>query len=192
MTRFRKGSAWHGLLLWALLGLQQGWADSPLDRDVPALKADQGYLLVAINSDTPIASLQLRRIAESFAVDTLKDLPADQTSYALYALDAGDYDLDYLTPDYKSNRRYSRLYYNVSKMRVEAGKINYPGTLIVRIPNAVSSIRALRHNRATEVMAWLETSFPKISAQVPLHYQGEFEDPFIDYYRQATQSEVAR
>lgn len=179
-------------LLWflALAGVcTLGQAGSPLEAGAEVeLKGNEGLLLVALNSNLPLASVHLRKVSDQRAADVIKNLSAGRTHYFLYQLEAGEYDLTELYPDHKANNRVSRPPLDEARIRVEPGRINYPGTLVARFSDLVTTAGYHRHNRASQAMLWMKSSFPAVYGRVEFAYSGEVPDGFPAFFQSLSES----
>jgi hypothetical protein len=172
-------------LLFALLsalgcaGVRLIPADGPL-----ALKRDQGILVIHVDSDFPI-----RRLRFDTVVTAASDLPAGEY-VALAVVPAGSYrwttievpmsDSDYF---YRFRmRRDSDWSFNV-----EAGRINYPGQVIVkgsaRKLSREKSLWAWTKNRPALALEQIRATYPTLLTQYPLVNGRSERDDFLEHYQ---------
>ena len=173
-----RSAAFRWLLLVALCAAVPvaGARDFKVDPgDVPELRPDEGYLVVAVDSDMPVRSLVIRSDDRAFADGKLDGI-GEGSTMGLYVLPAGTYRWDRLNVSW--------LAWNLRKdpegrFTVEAGKINYAGDLVYR--DWVSMHVA---NRSLRVLDWLDREHPRIVATHAFSYRGSYPDPFPAFYRE--------
>lgn len=148
--------------------------------EVPVLKADEGLLVVAIDSDREDPAIRIEREGLNLDARTVRGKGTGR-SFALLALPAGRY-------------RWSRAgYYGrgtaaISKeselsFEVKADVMNYAGDV------QLSSHRSLRvvhvSNRGLASLDWLEKTHAAALRRWPFRYTGRYPDPFPEMYRGA-------
>jgi len=141
------------------------------------LGADEGLLLVSIDTLTPLHYVRVQREGNYFASAQVADANAGVT-VKLYAVSAGKYRWDRV-----GLTQYS--FFELSndgefKFEVKAGVVNYPGDLLFRSTGGTRG-RMRSTDRALRALDWLETRFPA-AAKLPFTYVGHYPDPFIDLY----------
>jgi dipeptidyl aminopeptidase/acylaminoacyl peptidase len=171
-----------GWLLWllALLLAFPAAATAPVLGELPALGADQGLLVVAVDSPVPVAHLELRGRHWWQPRLRLRELEAGR-ALALYVVRAGRY-------RWQSVRGRDGVHYEVGDdpeyhFEVRAGAITYPGDLVFR-PRGSSSAVLHVANRALGVIDALDLRHPGWQQQFVLAYSGRYPDPFPAFYQQ--------
>ena len=153
----------------------------------PRLAADEGLLLVSIDSEFPLEAVYMKHESAVLNSRVLKNPPAGRTT-ALVRVAAGRYGWDKLRIG-NWGRSWSWSDYRLggdpeSFFDVRAGVINYPGDLVVkRISASRSYIQRMDH--ALLAIDWLESNYPGLLKQRPLVYSGPYADPFPAYYLKA-------
>lgn len=150
----------------------------------PALGADEGLLLVTIDTEFPLEAVYMKHEGAVLNSRVLKN-PAAGRSTVLVRVAAGRYGWDKLRIGNWA-RSWSWWDYRLgsdpeSYFDVRAGAINYPGDLVVRRITASRSY-IQRMDRALLAIDWLESSYPELLKQWPLVYTGPYADPFPAYY----------
>lgn len=145
----------------------------------PALQPEEGLLLVEADADTDLAWLQLVRIGgEDF--DVLQDARAGVTT-RLVAVPAGRYAWRAVAP--QGGKRYTFGNEEVEAFDVAAGKITYPGDMVIRAKNG-GGIVFERANRGLRALDWLEARHPGLARATAVVYSGHYPDPFPAFYAQ--------
>ena len=147
---------------------------------VPDLEADEGLLVVGVDSNMPISRVRMRKDGALFGNGDMKDLPEGR-SLRLYALPAGRYEWAQLKPF--SNFSYDLRDEPEFEFMVEAGKINYAGDLQFRAKTVNDSSFHVS-NRSLGVIDWLKKEHPRLYADYALAYTGHYPDPFPAFYRE--------
>ena len=141
----------------------------------PALINGQGYLLLDIESQRPIAELQL---SSNFSIKdiqpgkTQKLIPLNAGSYQWQMLSAPHFDLPFRLK-LSDDKRWSFI--------IKPGSINYIGHLIVMEQRGFRSIDARLVSRSTLADQTLLQLYPQ-AAQFPFRYAGYLRDDFPDYF----------
>lgn len=151
-----------------------------------SIAPDEGYLLLAVDTNFDLRRVEVRNNHWN-TVDSPRDMTANKVHYYLYKVKAGTYWIGQIQPEYKSNRRYFRSWREVNEMRVVAGQINYPGTLIIRINDYATSFQSFRHNRATQALHWMESHHADLMEQMDFKFEGAAPDGFAQYLKQVRQ-----
>jgi hypothetical protein len=155
-------------------------ADGPL-----ALRANQGILVVHIDSDFPI-----RRLRFDTGVTAASDLSRGEY-VALAVVPAGSYRWTTIEVPMAENRDF---YYRFRMRRdsdwsfkVEAGRINYPGQVIVkgsaRELSREKSLWAWTRNRPALALEQIRATYPTLLTQYPLANGRSERDDFLEYYQ---------
>ncbi|GAB3368189.1 hypothetical protein GCM10027431_13220 [Lysobacter rhizosphaerae] len=153
----------------------------------PKLSADEGLVVVSVDTSTPINTVHVGRVGGGTAT-VLNYLPAGRNSY-LFATKAGEY--EWAQMKLTNGFMYSRFTIGKPEFRftVAPGKIVYPGDLVVRA-SALSSAYIQIHNRTLPIMDWLQAKHAALYARLPFEYTGYYPDPFPAYYRAALAKRV--
>lgn len=147
--------------------------------EVPTLRADEGLLLVAVNTNVDLAAVRLSRQGLNLDMRTLRGVKTGQSA-RLYAVPAGRY-------------RWSAVgYIGEFKLSgdpefgfdVTPGVVNYPGDLVFRSTGWLNAIVHVS-NRGLQAMDWLEQQHPALFRDQRFRYTGHYPDPFPDLYRAA-------
>lgn len=150
--------------------------------DVPKLGADEGLLVLKVDTDARLVSVGIRRIGSVLTTAVLPDIEIGKTQ-RLFVVKAGEYSWRDLTIAAGSMRARYPLDKDAGfHFRVEPGQINYAGDLIVR-PQTLERTEFHISNRALPVIDWLEAEHPTLYRNHPFHYGGLYPDPFPDFYR---------
>ena len=142
------------------------------------LGANEGLLLVSVNTLTPLHYVRVQREGNYFASAKISDLNAGVTT-KIYAVAAGKYRWDRV--GLSSNYFYELSNDAEFKFEVKAGVVNYPGDLLFRSVGGIRG-RLRTADRALGALDWLETSFPSVG-DLPFVYVGHYPDPFAELYR---------
>ncbi|GEM_PF-3298902 len=155
------------------------------------LAPEFGYVLVQVDTDVPIEWITITGATISYT------LPEGETTW-LVALPAGPHEWRRIMPGASTGldrsidlRDYQRLrkrddwvWDDEFEFDVEAGKVNYPGTLLIRSGSGSSSkccLVRVRNQSARAVFAASET-YGEILGGLPLRHSGAGGDGFLDYY----------
>jgi dipeptidyl aminopeptidase/acylaminoacyl peptidase len=187
-----QGRAWR-------LGMARGWValvimllafDAAALRkvnpgDAPALKPDEGLLVVSVDTSSPISSVRFKPVGRSRGAGLLNYLAAGRT-VQLYAVPQGQYQWETVTlADTYTWRTYITLGDDPEfRFEVKPGQITYAGDLVLR-PRSMRSSLVHVSNRSLPVIDWLGAQHPALYAQYPLAYSGVYPDPFPAFYREA-------
>jgi dipeptidyl aminopeptidase/acylaminoacyl peptidase len=148
--------------------------------EMPALKADEGLLVVAIDSELENPAIRIEREGFNLDARTVRG-KGNGRSFTLLALPAGRY-------------RWSRIgYYGrgtsaVSKgaelsFEVKSGVLNYAGDVRLSNHRWLSVVHV--SNRGLASLDWLEQTHAAVLRQWPFQYTGRYPDPFPSMYRDA-------
>jgi dipeptidyl aminopeptidase/acylaminoacyl peptidase len=176
---FRRASC----ALLCVLGLAASTAAWGMDEiepgEVPRLDADEGLLVVAIDSNIPLESVKLRREDAILGAGTLRNIPVGR-SYRVFVAEAGDYEWAQLRPfrdfwfDFRDKPG--------NDFRVEAGRISYAGDLVFRAA-ALQDTDWYVTNRGLGAIDWLRRTHPALYDRHDVVYSGRDPDPFPAFYR---------
>jgi dipeptidyl aminopeptidase/acylaminoacyl peptidase len=148
-----------------------------------ALEANEGLLVVSIDSSTPLRSVRFERVGALFSSSQLSRVEAGLTRQ-VYAVPAGDYQWSMVTlVDTWTWRSVLELGDDEEfRFSVRAGQITYAGDLIVR-PTSWRSAGVHIANRSLPVIDWLRDAHGALYARYPFEYSGYYPDPFPAFYR---------
>jgi hypothetical protein len=152
----------------------------PIEPNEPfELAPDEGILLVHVASNVPVQSVHISGATQ------IRDLKVGHNQ-RLYALSAGTYRWAHLILG--SRLRYQMFSHDYWRFRVEPGRINYPGMLMVRGPRVsfwTADSYVFNLNRSALSYKLLEEDFPDLLERYPIEYTGRGRDDFLSYYREA-------
>ena len=147
----------------------------------PLLGADEGLLILHVDSNVPIADLQLNRGSAAKSV-------ARGHHVWLVRASAGSYRWTTLRlgSDAGSAQSLRLEHDDEFAFQVLPGKINYPGALIVRAHptarSAAGAIRVRNRNHAAMAVRTLRDRHAALIEEYPLVYAGTSGDSFLDHY----------
>lgn len=154
-------------------------ADGPL-----ALKPNQGILVVHVDSDFPI-----RRLRFNAGVVAARDLSRGEY-VALVVVPAGSYRWTTIEVPVGSTESYYRFRMRRDsdwRFKVEAGRINYPGQVIVRGSGRLlwsdNTLQAWTKNRSALALERIRATYPTLLARYPLVNGRSERDDFLDHYQ---------
>jgi hypothetical protein len=180
----RRPAGGGGAFLAALLAGASACAGAPLPPVAPGapleLSADEGLLVVQIDTEVPLARVWLDRAVASGAVPSgrhvwLVRLPSGRYRFSRVAFgsragDAQTYRFEPGDPDVRFD--------------LEAGKINYPGELVIRAHAVARSARGGSRSGTHSALAVRELR--KVAAELlaafPLRHAGPSRDGFLEHY----------
>lgn len=176
---------WLSVLAWMLL-----WAmalDAHAMREItagkaPKLAADEGLVVFAVDTDTRVSNVQIGR-ADGGTAEVLNYFDVGR-SMRLYAAKAGDYEWSKVVLTTVDSRYVFDIAKPEFRFSVQAGKIVYPGELVMR-PSSLMRSYIQVHNRGLTAMDWLEATHPSVYASLEFQYAGYYPDSFPDVYRAA-------
>lgn len=147
--------------------------------EMPVLKADEGLLVVAIDSDVDSPAIRINREGVNLDLRKVRGKGIGH-SYRLYVLPAGRYRWSAVIHAFS---------YDIPKdpeftFVVKPGVLNYAGDLRVRIP---TGWRAYVHvsNRGLPALDWLRQRHPALLRAQRFEYSGHYPDPFPEMYLDA-------
>jgi dienelactone hydrolase len=149
--------------------------------EMPKLDADEGLLVIVIDTNSYLADVRLRKDGKLFNAATIKDVVPGATP-VLYVVPAGTYEWSRVSAHY-------RFWYEFkdspdTKFKVEAGALNYPGDMLMR-GKYTNASTFLFTNRSLQIMDWLEDEHPQLMARYGFAYTGHYPDPFPAMYLKA-------
>lgn len=173
-----RGAAAACLLLCAFAA--QAWMHKVDPGEVPELDADEGLLVMAVDSSEALHSVRLNKDGKLFGAGTMNRLPAGR-SYELYVATAGEYAWNRveLLPGYFVKLRDDPEF----KFKLEPGRITYPGDLLFR-PKTPWRIDVEMVNRGLAAMDWLQQQHPALVGRYEFAFSGHYPDPFPGFYRE--------
>ena len=189
LSRFRSLCALGlGLLLCTVLLQQQAQARA---REIPPgkpveLAADEGLLVVAVDTNAPLGLLRIVPLRGTGAIRDANPFEKGST-YRLYAVDAGRFRW------FETQRKDLRVEVRLSMAReefsfdVKPGVINYPGDFIFR-GDGIWFGRVHIANRGLPVLDWLRQAHPGLLQRYGLGYTGRYPDPFPAWYARVVSS----
>ena len=147
--------------------------------EAPKLRADEGLLLMAVDSNVALATVRISRQGLNLDMRTMRGVGIGQSA-RLYAVPAGRYrwsSVGYIGEFKLSNDP-------EFGFDVKPGVVNYPGDLVFR---STGWLAAMVHvsNRGLQAMDWLEKQHPVPFRDQRFSYTGHYPDPFPELYRAA-------
>jgi hypothetical protein len=141
--------------------------------DAGELAPGEAWLVVAVDSDAPLASARLRRGDEFTDLGAL----AAGRHYALFVAEAGRYAWRDVAPQAGATQPLDLENFTFD---LDAGELNYAGDLVYRsgVAGAEGVVLA---NRATGAMDWMSRAFPRIKKKHVFRYAGNVPDAFPAY-----------
>lgn len=148
--------------------------------ELPTLRADEGLVLVAIDSSIPLEAVHVRKDGGSmFGGGILRRLPAGRT-LRLYVAPAGRYEWNRVSTYFGYYRFGNDAEYD---FEVKPGRISYAGDLVFR-PTGFFSATVLVANRGLGALDWLQAEHAQLLAAHPFEYVGQYPDPFPAFHRE--------
>lgn len=154
----------------------------------PTLDADEGLLLVAIDTNIPLTAVHVRKDGKMLAAGVLANLPTGRT-FRLYSAPAGKYRWSEIAVLSSYRYRFSNL--PEYEFEVKPGRITYVGDLVFR-PTGYFGADIHLANRGLAALDWLEAEHPALFARYSFEYVGRYPDPFPDFYRELRKSAATR
>ena len=151
----------------------------------PKLAADEGLLVISVDSDTEVSSLRFQKEGSSWSEGVLKSIKEGRTTQ-LYVVPAGRYQLTKVTliDNWSWRSAIDLSKDNEYAFEVKPAQITYAGDLVYRSTGFLSASVRLS-NRALPIIDWLQSKHPDLYARLPLAYSGFYPDPFPAFYRDA-------
>ncbi|MGO4221862.1 alpha/beta hydrolase family protein [Lysobacter sp. TAF61] len=147
----------------------------------PRLAADEGLVVLSVDASAPILAVRVR---DDHGVAAVLNYIVPGRNVSLYAAKAGDY----RWAEMDLSNGWWRMRYTVTsdeyRFKVTAGKIVYPGDLILR-PTSWTSTHFHIANRSLPIIDWLEKEHADVYPRMTFEYSGLYPDPFPEFYRTA-------
>lgn len=148
--------------------------------ETPALKPDEGLLLVAVDSSVDLNSVRVKKEGRLFSSGVLSNIKAGRSA-RLYVVPAGTY-------EWEQVRAFGAVRYDLKndpeyRFEVQPGHITYGGDLVFR-PESYLRAQVQVSNRGLRAMDWLEAEHPALIKQYAFTYSGHYPDPFPAFYAQ--------
>lgn len=143
------------------------------------LNDNEGYLVVATNIDGFIPRHFTLSGESIFQGSYLMDELTFGDNIRIIKMKAGTYHWSKL----KINNTYSfKLEEDKYTLKVEAGKVNYSGHLIVNVYPQYGTANFRFVNRVSQVFDEIENCCDSLLENTPLIFNGTGADPFVDYF----------
>ncbi len=149
------------------------------------LKPNEGILVVHVDSDFPIRKLRFSTLATAVAA---RDLSAGEY-VAMFVVPAGNYRWTTIEISAYHGRYYRFRMRRDSdwNFRVEAGRINFPGQVIVKGSERTlfqsNSLQAWTENRPALALERVRAIYPTLLTQYPLANGRGVRDDFLEHYQ---------
>jgi hypothetical protein len=163
-------------------------ADGPL-----ALKSNQGILAIHVDSDFPI-----RRLRFNTGITVARDLSRGEY-VALVVVPAGSYRWTTIEVPMRNSDAYYRFRMRRDsdwRFKVEAGRINYPGQVIVKGSERTllrsNSLYAWTKNRPALALERIRATYPSLLTQYPLANGRSERDDFLALYQKLAPFELPK
>jgi dipeptidyl aminopeptidase/acylaminoacyl peptidase len=150
--------------------------------EVPVLAANEGLVLVAVDTNVDLYGVRVNRDGTSFGAGVMRDIKAGR-SFRLYVARAGKYEWRELQLFY--GLRYALGDDKDFQFTVEPGRITYPGELVFR-PVSLWRADIATSNRGLTALDWLQKEHPSLYAAHAFVFAGRYPDPFPAFYKQAS------
>lgn len=138
-----------------------------------ALRADQGLVLVAVDTSHDLRAASIRRVGRNHNAGTMRQ-PERGVNHDLYVADVGRYGWHNVRTigvrwTFKDDEEFH--------FEVKPGVINYPGDLVFRAEGMFSA-QSFLANRGLAAIDWLRATHPVVASQHAFAYTGRYPDPF--------------
>ena len=151
------------------------------------LKENEDYVVLAVNIEGMVPkSIKLSSKA-TFGGGFIMDSLTYGENIKVIKLDAGEYGWERLRIN--SSYRFD-LDKDTYSIKVEAGKINYSGHLLVNIYRQFETANFNYVNRSSLIFDELQECCEGLTQKYPLAFTGLSEDPFIDFYSDLVKQEA--
>lgn len=150
---------------------------------------DEGLLAIGVDTPVPLESLRIARDAGPDGpreIGTLRRVGVGR-SMQLLIVPAGRYRWDRVQVDSQTHAFADDRSFQFD---VAAGRINYPGDLLVR-PHGWVRVGFGVSNRGLLAMDWLDAQHPALAQRFDVGYVGHYPDPFPAFYRAARRTHAA-
>lgn len=149
------------------------------------ISLDEGEGLVVLHVDTDV---EVRRLSGGTlgSVTFAESLPVGESIW-MARMAEGEYAWSHVEIEISEGRRFV---YELGpgasyRFTVEAGKINYPGQLSVRLSEDDATLRADRRDRSGYAIRWLRETHESLLARLPARYAGPTRHDFLEYFTRA-------
>ena len=150
---------------------------------IPKLDADEGLLVIGVDTDVDIASVRIVRNGANLDTRSMRGLDKGRSAQ-LFAVPVGKYRWSSITLR-RGNVRFDVRKDDNYAFEVRPGRINYPGDMIYRGATAWWWGKLHFANRGLLAMDWLQAQHPAIQRDYAFEYTGHYPDPFPAFYREA-------
>ncbi len=174
------------LLILLLAGSAQAALRAIAPGERVALAANEGLLLIAIDSDGSLARAELRD--SGLRRSQVFEEPATGRSHRLFAATAGDYRWREAQLHDEPRIALDPKQFDFS---VKAGVVTYAGDLVVRRDRSDPE-RVVLANHGLGALDWLAAEHPLVSRGVDFVYAGSAPDPFVPLYRSQRDLQAAQ
>lgn len=150
--------------------------------ELPTLKADEGLLVVAIDSDSNLSSARFDREGSNWTGGTIRGIKEGRT-LRLFRVPAGRYRWMRITQidTWSFSSTLTMDEDDEVGFEVKPGRVNYAGDLVYRTTGFLrASVRL--SNRALPVLDWMDAQHPQLLARHEFAYTGHYPDPFPAFY----------
>lgn len=159
-------------------------------QEMPSLKANHGYLLLAIESlGTPPHKILLKgpKLFSSLSIQPIEK----GNSYYLLSVPEGRYSFSQV---YNNEKKNKAAYWDILNfdyfVDVKPGTVSYAGHFISEMYGE-QDIDFNFRNRSSQAHAYLVDCCKSLMQRYPLKYTGSYPDPFIDHLNNAQVEEIA-
>lgn len=141
--------------------------------EVPELRPDEGFVLVAVETDVDLRSISVNSTTKFFTGERMSGIKKGR-NWGLYVMPAGTYRWDYIRTGWAR-----WVVKDDTEFRFESrpGEITYAGDLVFSSPSHIHV-----SNRGLSALDWLEREHPAIAAKYRFSYSGHYPDPFPAFY----------
>jgi dipeptidyl aminopeptidase/acylaminoacyl peptidase len=146
--------------------------------DLPELAADEGLLVVAVDSRQPLYGLRFGRDGRMLGSAFIRSLPQGR-SHRLFKAKAGDYQWMEVQPF--GGWRFGLRDDDEFRFKVEAGSVSYPGDLSFEA-SSLWRAQLRMANRGVAAIDWLRQSHPQLLERHGFRFVGDSPDPFPAAY----------
>jgi dipeptidyl aminopeptidase/acylaminoacyl peptidase len=145
---------------------------------LPELAADEGLLVVAVDSRQPLYGLRFGRDGRMLGSAFIRRLPQGR-SHRLFKAKAGDYQWMEVQPF--GGWRFGLRDDGEFRFNVEAGSVSYPGDLSFEA-SSLWRAQLRMANRGVAAIDWLRQSHPQLLERHGFRFLGDSPDPFPAAY----------
>lgn len=151
-----------------------------------ALRADQGLVLVAVDTSHDLRAASLRRVGRNHNAGTMRQ-PERGLNHDLYVADIGRYGWHHVRT---IGVRWTFSEAEAFEFEVKPGVVNYPGDLVFRAEGRFMAQTFLA-NRGLAAIDWLRATHPGVAAAHAFEYTGRYPDPFPAFLATSPARDVA-